>query len=74
MDWINLLIRAFAFVATIWILLEFIITCSVPTPIAGAVIAIAALTTLALFFFMRRDTARKCSHCSAVYFPKNKKK
>ena len=74
MDWINLLIRAFAFVATIWILLEFIITCSVPTPIAGAVIAIAALTTLALFFFMRRDTARKCNHCSAVYFPKKKKK
>lgn len=72
MDWINLLIRAFAFVATIWILMEFIITCSVPTPIAASVIAIAALTTLALFIFMRRDKARKCSQCSGVYFPKKK--
>jgi hypothetical protein len=72
MDWINLLIRAFAFVATIWILMEFIITCSVPTPIAASVIAIAALTTLALFFFLRRDKARKCSQCSGVYFPKKK--
>ena len=69
MDLVNLLIRTVAFIASIWILLEFIFTCKVSTPSAIALVAGTSILTVLAFIFARQHKLTICQKCKSTYLP-----
>ena len=69
MDIINLLIRTVAFIASVWILLEFIFTCKVSTPSAILLVIGAVAVTVIIFVFAKQHKLTTCQKCKSTYLP-----
>jgi hypothetical protein len=69
MDLVNLLIRTVAFIASIWILLEFIFTCKVSTASAIALVVGASVLTVLAFILARQHKLTICQKCKSTYLP-----
>jgi hypothetical protein len=69
MDLINLLIRTVAFVASVWILLEFIFTCKVSTPSAILIVLGAVAVTVIVFVIAKQHKLTICQKCNSTYLP-----
>jgi len=69
MDLINLIIRTIAFISSVWILLEFIVTCKVDTIGATGLVIGMTVTTLVIFFTTQQNRLKKCASCDSTYLP-----
>jgi hypothetical protein len=69
MDLVNLLIRTVAFIASVWILLEFIFTCKVSTPAAIGLVMGASILTVILFIVARQHKLTICQKCKSTFLP-----
>jgi hypothetical protein len=69
MDLINLIIRTIAFISSVWILLEFIITCKVDTLGAAGLLIAMTVATLVVFFLTQQNRLKKCASCDSTYLP-----
>ena len=72
MDLLNLVIRTLAFLASVWVLLEFIFTCKVSNPVAAGIIIGGVAFTVLLFFLFQRDKITVCDKCKSKHFPRDK--
>ena len=69
MNLVNLIIRTIAFISSVWILLEFVVTCKVNTMgAAGLVVAMTAIT-LAVFFITQQSRLKTCDKCDNTFLP-----
>jgi hypothetical protein len=69
MDLINLIIRTIAFISSVWVLLEFIVTCKVETMAGAALVIVATIATLAIFFITQQHRLKTCDTCDSTYLP-----
>ena len=69
MDLINLIIRTIAFISSVWILLEFIVTCKVDTFAAAGLVITMTVATLAVFFLTQQTRLKMCESCNSTYLP-----
>lgn len=69
MDLINLIIRTIAFISSVWILLEFVVTCKVNTLGAYSLVVAMTAITLAVFFMTQQNRLKKCNTCDSTYLP-----
>ena len=72
MDLLNLVIRTLAFLASVWVLLEFIFTCKVSNPVAAGIIIGGVAFTVLIFFLFQRDKITVCDKCKSPYIPRDK--
>ena len=70
MDLLNFLIRAIAFMATIWVLLEFIYVCNVKTSTGLLIILLLTITVVLIFFSLRTKNITVCDKCKRPQFKK----
>jgi hypothetical protein len=63
MDTLQLVLRLFAFCVTFFILLDFIIICTVKTWVGILGIFAAAILTVIVFVVLRRHTTEVCQTC-----------
>lgn len=69
MNYLEFTIRLLAFAVTLFLLLEFIVSCDTPTWKAGLTFGFVALLVILGFFLTKQHVMIKCPHCSSKMSP-----